>query len=269
MDYKPFSLYNNFELNYKCFNRDCAIESTSYMELDIMKQCKNCNDKAQTYVMQTYYNKKHLGLDDWENYRGIEINKTCKNCNNNEKKSYSYSLITVGKTCSICGILSVLVYLRFINIIFKINLPIIKYGRFECEPCKNEWITYNIYWGCKHQCKKCFSLNYPCDISVEYYNPLYFKEYATPNVDNLEKNHISRLCEKCVVKGEACYVLSIEEKIKINKQMELVKNKVLNEENKNKINQNLLKINDLNNNKDLIKIELEKETELINSMILK
>ena len=264
MDYKPYSIYNHFELIHKCFNRDCSKETTSYFDIDITKHCTNCNEKTNQYIMQTYYNKKHAGIEDWEDFRGIEIHKSCSKCEKKEKKSYSYSLLKIAKTCFDCGTLSPLIFIKFLDISFKINLPAFKFGRFDCEACDNSWTTYFIYWGCKHQCKKCFSLLYPTDISVEYYNSVDYENYCPPKIEGNDKNHNVKLCEKCVVKGEVCYIMNNQEISDINRKRGNVRIKINEEKNfidekKNNEHLNFIKIHDLSNNKVALKQELDKE----------
>ncbi len=274
-DYKPFSIYHYFELIHHCFNRDCAIETTTFFDIDLTKHCKLCNNKtSQTYNMQTFYNKNHLSLDDWENYRGFKIIKSCGQCQNQEKKSYTYSTLQTGKSCAKCGTVSPLIYMRFLDIEFKMHFPVLKYGKFECEDCKNAWTTYFVFWGCKHQCKKCFKLFYPVDVSVDFFNILNFKVYQKPVLDDIEKNHLSKFCEKCVVKGDSCYKMTIEEIQDIGTKLQIVKKKYLetifdSQEVKKKQIEDFAKTYDLSNKKVSIELELEKEKIIENKVLLK
>lgn len=274
-EYKPFSLYNHFELIHHCFNRDCAIETNTFLEIDLTKHCSLCNNRSsQTYQMQTFYNKNHLSLDEWENYRGFKIVKTCGQCHNQEKKSYTFSTLQTCKSCVKCGTVSPLTYVRITDIIFKMHFPILKYGRFECEPCNNSWTSNCIFWGYKHQCKKCLKLHYPLDVSVEFFNLINFKEYQFPNVDNMEKNHLSKLCEKCAVKGGQCYKLSIVEIEEIGIKLKSVKRKYMDpiiqlQESKKKELHDFVNANDLKNKKVSIELELEKERIIQNKVLLK
>jgi len=224
--------------------------------------------------MQSFYNKKHLSLDDWENYRGFKIIKSCGHCENQEKKSYTFSTLQIGKSCAECGTVSSLIYLRFLDNVFKMHFPVLKYGKFECEPCKNIWTTFFIFWGCKHQCKKCFKLYYPIDVSVEFFNLVDFKEYQKPVLDNIEKNHLSKFCEKCVVKGDSCYKMSVEEIQEIEKKLQIVKKKYIEtlidsqEAKKKEINE-FANANDLSNKKVSIGLDLEKEKIIENRVLLK